>query len=122
MMHEQLNIIHPSFNSNSFGVILGPPWSMKCNIFSYGILLLKLITKRVYAETPMPMWMKDEIPYYYDKKLVVNDSFLIVKYTTLGTTNLTTNCLKVYLDEQLTIGDIVKELKDLVQHHGQPNK
>ncbi|XP_073126657.1 serine/threonine-protein kinase-like protein At5g23170 [Henckelia pumila] len=99
----------------------GPPWSMRCDIFAFGILLLELINKQQYPDLPLEIWDESIILNYDLKNSAVDYSFNINEKVALRITTLAIDCLKVKLDEQPTIGDIVRELKDLMLHFP-PNK
>lgn len=98
----------------------GPPWSMRCDIFAYGTLLLELVSKQVYPKFNVPN-TEDAILKYDNEKSAVHESFYVDERTALGITRLAINCLKVKLDQQSSIHDIIRELKDLVLYN-RPNK
>ncbi|XP_073271204.1 probable LRR receptor-like serine/threonine-protein kinase At1g07560 [Primulina huaijiensis] len=94
----------------------GPPWSMKHDIFAYGILLLELINKNLYPVFKMSTLMEEEFfncNLSDPKTSAVDDSFCVDEDTAMEFTKLAVDCLGVNSDEQPTMQCIIRVLKDL---------
>ncbi|PIN23214.1 Serine/threonine protein kinase [Handroanthus impetiginosus] len=101
---------------SSYGVYvdrcLQAPWSMRHDVFAYGILLLELITKQQFNGDDVKKWTNYEPS---DRRSsVLHASFQVDGLSASRITRLAMNCLEMKSVGQPVIEDVVAELEELV--------
>ncbi|GER48556.1 kinase family protein [Striga asiatica] len=83
-------------------------WSMKSDVFSYGILLLNLICKKQGTIWSWFKQIKD------GDNLIVSDSFEVDEHTKSGIIGLAMSCANLDWTCRPDMGTVVKNLEDLI--------